>query len=235
MKLKILLINFKPQEARACSQYLRNNPQMELDWSCCSIEEYEKKMATIVPEMVFIDIDNINESLHEITSKIKALSEFVGIVWVSDSPNRAGEAFDLDIDDYIVKPFQYERMLKSIISLAKRKQNSQPKVISIWENDRFIVLNPNQIIYCYKTEGKTVIKTKDGEYISMNTLAELEAKLGKDRFFRTHKSFFVNQSYIKAIIPWFNHTYKLVMDCYEHDEVPVSRSYLKGFKQWMGI
>lgn len=132
---------------------------------------------------------------------------------------------DIDLENH---------QLSEIVHKIKAEK-SIPEIISIWETDRFVVLRPEEIIYCYTTDRKTTIKTKDREYFSINTLASFEQKLGKCGFFRTHKSFLVNQNYIKEIVPWFNHTYNLVMDYCEHDEVPVSRTYLKEFKQRMGI
>ncbi len=235
MELKILFINFKTEEVQDCIQYLKDNLKMKVDCRFCSIEDYERKMTSVVPELVFIDIDLKGHQLHEITRKIKACSESVGIVWVANRLDQAGEAFEMEINDYIVRPFGHERLLKAIFRLLKKKEKSLPEIISVWETDRFAVLRPEQIVYCYTNDRKTTLKTKDGEYSSMNTLASFEQKLGKYCFFRTHKSFLVNQNYIKEIIPWFNHTYNLVMNFYEHDEVPVSRTYLKEFKRRMGI
>ena len=235
MEPKILFINFKSDEAQECIQYVKDNLEVKVDCQFCSIEEYEKKMLNIGPELVFIDIDLENHQLSEIVHKIKAYSEMVRIIWVAGQPNQAGEAFDMGINDYIVRPLKHQRIFQSILRLLKVSEKSIPEIISIWETDRFVVLRPEQIIYCYTTDRKTTIKTKDREYFSMNTLASFEQKLGKYGFCRTHKSFLVNQNYIKEIVPWFNHTYNLVMNYYEHDEVPVSRTYLKEFKQRMGI
>ncbi len=190
MEPKILFINFKSDEAQECIQYVKDNLKVKVDCQFCSIEEYERKMFNIGPELVFIEIDLENHQLSEIVHKINAL---------------------------------------------KVSEKSIPEIITIWETDRFVVLRPEEIIYCYTTDRKTTIKTKDREYFSMNTLASFEQRLGKCGFFRTHKSFLVNHNYIKEIVPWFNHTYNLVMNYYEHDEVPVSRTYLKEFKQRMGI
>jgi DNA-binding LytR/AlgR family response regulator len=237
VELKILFINFETEEVRDCNQYLKDNLKMKIDCQISSIEEYERKMLSTVPELVFIEIDLKSNQLplHEITGKIKAYSESIGIVWVAGGLDQAGAAFDMEINDYIVRPFEQGRLLKPIFRLLKKKAESLPEIVSVWETDRFVVLRPEQIVYCYTTDRKTAIKTKDGEYSSMDTLTSFKQRLEKYRFFRTHKSFLVNQNYIKEVIPWFNHTYNLVMHFYEHDEVPVSRTYLKEFKQRMGI
>jgi DNA-binding LytR/AlgR family response regulator len=233
LKLKILFINFKPEEAQDGLKYLEDNFDFPIDGGFCNLAEYEKKIVSGNPGLVFIDVDLIGSELHEMTRKIQ--SESIRVVWVAGRLDRAGEAFDMELDDFIVKPFRGERILKPILRLLRKEQTEMPDIISVWETDRFVVLKPEQIVYCYTTGRKTAIKTTDGEFSSMNTLVSLEHKLAKHCFFRTHKSFLVNQTYIKEIIPWFNHTYNLVMNYFEHDEVPVSRTYLKKFKQRMGI
>jgi DNA-binding LytR/AlgR family response regulator len=52
------------------------------------------------------------------------------------------------------------------------------------------------------------------------------------RFFRTHKSYLVNLDKVKQAVPFFNYTYLLKLEG-SKDEIPVSRSYLKDFKQMM--
>lgn len=66
------------------------------------------------------------------------------------------------------------------------------------------------------------------------SISDFFQRLPQDRFFRCHRSYIVNLSKIKEIIPWFNNTYLLRL----HDldfEVPVSRSKVKEFRQIMRL
>ena len=115
------------------------------------------------------------------------------------------------------------------------QRDIRPNLVIVWKEDRMVVLEPGEIVYCYTSSEKTVIKTVNEEFVAAMTLAALEEKLSEYYFFRTHKSYLVNLYQIREILPWFNHTYLLVMRHYEKDEVPVSRTYIKRFKEVMGI
>ena len=71
----------------------------------------------------------------------------------------------------------------------------------------------------------------DGRYRTRCTLNELEHKLAASGFVRTHRSFLVNINHVREVIPWFNSSYKLIMDDRERSEVPVSRHSVKDLKK----
>lgn len=48
-----------------------------------------------------------------------------------------------------------------------------------------------------------------------------------------HRAYIINQEEIKEIQPWFNQTYQVTMS--NQGKVPVSRSYIKSFKQQLGL
>lgn len=51
--------------------------------------------------------------------------------------------------------------------------------------------------------------------------------------FKVHRSYLINQDQIMEIQPWFNQTYQVTMS--NGDKVPVSRSYLKVFREKVGL
>ena len=66
------------------------------------------------------------------------------------------------------------------------------------------------------------------------SISEFHSLLPEDLFFRCHRSYTVNLTKIREIVPWFNQTYILrLKDLTE--EVPVSRSKVKVFRQIMQL
>ncbi len=236
MVLKTLIVDFPVTDANDLKKYLENLREFDFCSDGCSLDRSLGWIALHHPDIVFINMDlaNCRKAL-EITRKIDEFTEAIRVVWLTDSADYAVDAFELDVYDYLFKPLRLERLKKTINRLGKELRSDALEVVTVWENDRFVVLKPEQIVYFYTSGNKTLIKSKDGQFSSMNTLSSFERKLGRFLFFRTHKSFLVNLNDIKEIIPWFNHTYNLVMNGYENDEVPVSRTHLKDFKQRMGI
>lgn len=167
------------------------------------------------------------------------------IVFISAYKEHAVEAFELEAFDYILKPYSKERIV-SMLNKLENSSNQNNEInnidehqklfnkISLWKNDKMIVIDIEDIYYCNAKERETLVYTKENEYIVNSSISEFEKNLPDDKFFKCHRSFIVNLSKIKEIIPWFNSTYNLKLKDINTD-VPVSRSKIKEFKNLMNI
>jgi len=80
------------------------------------------------PDITFLDIDMPHLSGIELSSMLKGKTI---IVFTTAYPNFAIDAFDLEVSDFLLKPFSYERFLKCINKInpiLQKKKNELPKV-----------------------------------------------------------------------------------------------------------
>ena len=175
----------------------------------------------------------------------QSISKFIKkpyIVFITAYKEHAVEAFEIEAFDYILKPYSESRivsMLKKLESSDISEQNNSPKnnisnKISLWKNEKIIVVDVNDIYYCLAKERVTFVFTKNEEYSVNLCISEFYKKLPKNIFFKCHRSYIVNLNKISEIIPWFNNTYNLKLQNINH-EIPVSRSNIKEFKHLMNI
>ncbi len=163
------------------------------------------------------------------------------------------EAFRVSAVDYILKPFQEERVaqtVKRLLSLreAYRREDLARGLEVLLEriregegitrlpvdiNDRIVLLPVEDICAAYCREKDVLVKTKSKEYQVRSTLTELEERLGR-RFFRAHKGYLVNLDHIAEIVPWFHGSYLLLMDDCDHMEIPVSRRRAPELRERLG-
>ena len=105
-------------------------------------------------------------------------------------------------------------------------------VISVMENERIIVLRPDEI-YMVRTEnGKTAVYTKTKRYDGGKRLYEFEESLGKG-FMRISKGTLVNLHCLDYVESTLGGLMLLVLKngCKEC----ISRKYLPTFKQYLGL
>ena len=175
----------------------------------------------------------------------QSISKFIKkpyIVFITAYKEHAVEAFEIEAFDYILKPYSESRivsMLKKLESNNISEQNDSPKnnisnKISLWKNEKIIVVDVNDIYYCLAKERVTFVFTKNEEYSVNLCISEFYEKLPKNIFFKCHRSYIVNLNKIREIIPWFNSTYNLKLQNSDY-EIPVSRSNVKEFKHLMNI
>ncbi|WP_458121823.1 LytR/AlgR family response regulator transcription factor [Paenibacillus sp. Z6-24] len=106
--------------------------------------------------------------------------------------------------------------------------------ISLWKNDKIQVISVDDVYYASASEKVTHVYTRRDEYTVSASISDFQATLPEEYFFRCHRSYIVNISKIREIVPWFNNTYLLRLHDLEY-EVPVSRSKAKEFRQIMNI
>jgi two-component system LytT family response regulator/two-component system response regulator LytT len=236
MRLRVVIVDDEKYALQELRYLLSQYSDFEICGEADSAEECIKLVDELIPDVVFLDIHLNDKNGVDIAREIRKRHKDIHIVFATAYDNYAVNAFNLDAVDYILKPFEDERIAETVERLKNRvKPRHLSGVITVWKNDRMIVLSHEDVVYCYTLENKTVIKSFKGEFVSNLTLAGLEQKLKGYSFFRTHKSYLVNLEHIKEIVPWFNYTYILVMKGYEKDQVPVSRTYMKKFKNALNI
>lgn len=200
------------------------------------------------PEVVFIDINIPGKSGIELAEEVKELLPDVILIFLTAYENYAIKAFELKIYDYILKPYDEKRIMESlncalstinnknessiINILDKLEQTKNIKRIPCENNGRIILIDVSKISFCYSEGEKNYVKTDKEIYYTTKTLQELG---GKTNFFRCHRSYIVNLEKVKEVYPWFNGTYKLIIDNTDSDEIPVSRLHVKEVKMALGL
>jgi two-component system LytT family response regulator len=212
-------------------------------------------------DVIFLDINipSLNGML--LASTISKFTKRPYIVFTTAYKEHAAQAFELEAFDYILKPYDEKRiaaMLSRLESAFKRDQaetmlpdktlktqlNSQglqreilskaSSRINLKNNDKIIVTDANDIYYAIASEKVTLVYTHQEEYTMPMSITEFDSLLPADLFFRCHRSYTVNLTKIREIVPWFNQTYMLRLKDLTV-EIPVSRSKVKEFRQIMHL
>lgn len=184
----------------------------------------------------------------------KSISKFAKkpfIVFITAYKEHALEAFEIEAFDYILKPYHESRITSMLQRLQVAHNRSiemdqfpslerigeHPGIknkINLWKNEKIIVTDIDDIYYASAQEKVTCVYTRTEEYTLTMSISDFHNSLPQELFFRCHRSYIINISKIREIIPWFNNTYLLKMKDLDY-EVPVSRSNVKEFRQIMNI
>lgn len=201
-------------------------------------------------DVIFLDINIPSLDGVLLGKSISKFSKKPYIVFITAYKEHAIEAFEIEAFDYILKPYHESRITSMLLKLQAahiREQGADnlnlvnPVVragvknrINLWKNEKIIVVDIEDIYYASAQEKVTFVYTKDEEYTMNMSISDFHNSLPPGVFFRCHRSFSINISKIREIIPWFNNTYILKMKDLDY-EVPVSRSKIKEFRQLMNI
>ncbi|WP_185218086.1 LytR/AlgR family response regulator transcription factor [Sphingobacterium mizutaii] len=126
-------------------------------------------------------------------------------VFVTGDPTYAVESFELNVVDYVLKPFGPDRLLKAIekalIFLDSEKENSKTSKHLIIKDRSIIIITPYDELYYIKADKDYVwVETKEKTYNLWKKLIDMEGALASAKqFVRVHKSFIVNLDFAKRV------------------------------------
>lgn len=251
--MKALIVDDEPL-ARNELQYLLNlNDAIDEIEEAENIEETLEKLLYNTFDLIFLDINLMDESGIDLAQKINIMKRSPHIIFATAHEKFAVKAFELNATDYILKPFEKERINQAVnkVDMAKDKpknkdktitpkyidysddERAQTHVLPIEVDERIHILNFTDIIALSVNNGITTIDTTKQSYETTETLNHYEKKLPSSLFIKIHRATIVNKEHIQTIEHWFNYTYQLTLT---HEfKYQVSRSYMKTFKQQLGL
>lgn len=207
---------------------------------------------TIRPKVVFMDINIPMLNGMQLANKIKELDRDITIIFVTAYEQYALKAFEVEALDYILKPYDEKRIDVTITRLLQRNkaviteipekmmdiinkisnEDKYIKKIPCEDKGKIVLLNVDDIYYCFIEDDQVFVKTKDKKYYTSYNLCEIEEKT---KYFRAHRSYLINIDHIKELYSWFNGSYKIVINDNEKSEIPVSRNNVKKLKDAVGL
>lgn len=195
------------------------------------------------PDLVFLDINMPQMSGLKLAEAIRGLKVDCSVVFATAYDEHALEAFEKDVIDYLLKPYEEDRVYKVIRKVIERNEKSGVLFsedtsaldrLPIPLEDKIIFIPIEDILFCKVEENKVFIHTSEAGYQITESLSKIEEKLPKKKFFKTHRAYIVNIDKIKEVSPYFNHTLMLQLEG-SKEEIPVSRSNVKAFKKRLNI
>ena len=143
---------------------------------------------------------------------LKTLSHPPSVIITTAYHQYAIEGFDLNVTDYLLKPFAFERFLiavnkvKSAVSEFQKSREGEEKKDFIFLNvqKKKVKILFSEIMYIESQREYIKIVTTKMEYISKMGTHEIESLLPANLFKRIHRSFIVSipriESYTAEIV-----------------------------------
>ncbi|HWR41345.1 MAG TPA: LytTR family DNA-binding domain-containing protein [Patescibacteria group bacterium] len=176
----------------------------------------------------------------ELVAAIRKMAPAIILVFISGYSDYAVKAFEINVQDYLLKPITKERMgitvakLNYLVRLRQMpKSSAAPATADLIpgkNNGRIYLLKVQDILY-FTTSGRNVFAAVDtGLYKLQGSLSYWEERLPRGKFFRCHNGYIVNLAKIEYIVPFFKNAYSIKISG-STETVPVSRTFAKDLKQ----
>jgi two-component system response regulator LytT len=199
--IRCLIVDDEQIAQQIVEQYILQTPGLTLIAKCRNALEAFAKLEQHPIDLIFLDIEM---PLVNGLTFLKTLTTPPKIIFTTAYPDHAIQAFELDVVDYLLKPFSYERFLKAVAKIkntvpAEPETGSDDGHLLFKEKGGIIKVPHHKIVFIKAAKDYVRIITDDQQYLASFTMKNLEEILPSHKFIRIHKSFIASLEKIKMI------------------------------------
>ncbi len=190
------------------------------------------------PDLIFLDIQMPGKSGFDLLSEVKTEAE---IIFVTAYDEYAIKAFEVNAQDYLLKPVNKERLALAIEHLASDDGPPLEYFRKInYDDNIFLMINNN---YQFVKVSSIIKITAAGNYSEIQTngkakglvlksMKEWVSRLPANNFIRIHRNAIINLEFLDHIEDWFNYSYQVYLKGFEKPII-MSRRYAAQLKERM--
>ncbi|MCG8577198.1 MAG: LytTR family DNA-binding domain-containing protein [Flavobacteriales bacterium] len=222
--IKCIIVEDQPPAQRILQKYVADTEGLQLEATFSDPVEAVSFLKSEIIDLVFLDVHLPKISGIDF---LKILQDPPQIILTTAFEDYALQAYELDVVDYLLKPFSYSRFFKSIEKIKKQHANgTKPKedtnYVFVKDGHNYLNIQIEDIVYI-KAEGDyTAVHKTDERLLVSYSMKYWENRLADQSFFRIHKSFLINVHKVEKI------SGNVVMMS-NGIEVPIGRTYKDAF------
>lgn len=227
--LKAIIIDDEPLAHKVILQYVEDIPFISIVTQCYLATEAYEILDKEEIDLIFLDI---NMPKLKGLDFLRTLSQAPKVIITSAYEEYALDGYELQVSDYLLKPFRLDRFMKAI-NQVREDLSSKDVILQPIENDQIFVkvdrkhihLNVGQIQYLESYGNYVKIWVDQKMHLTPRTLSSFESELN-DQFIRIHKSFIIQKRFI-------NYVEGNLIYMKNGNEVSIGKSYKSKVKEWL--
>lgn len=237
MSLRALIIDDEPLAHKVILEYAREIDFLQIVGQCYRATEAPALLRQQPIDLIFLDIQ-----LPKLTGLdfLRTLQRRPLVIVVSAYAEYALESFELDVIDYLHKPFRFDRFLKAVnkaLRLQARPQPPRPEadprpageIPRQWfvkTDKRYVQIDLAAIHYLESYGNYVKIWLADQFHLTAGTLSGYAAELPAEVFLRVHKSYVIQ-------LHWIDYLEGNTLVLKNGKHIPVGKKYREAVKQFI--
>ncbi|HLV23464.1 MAG TPA: LytTR family DNA-binding domain-containing protein [Moheibacter sp.] len=202
MKLNCIIIEDEPLARKGLENFIAKIPRLDFKGSFPNPLPAMEKIDSEQIDLIFLDI-----KMPELSglSFLKTLKNPPMVIITTAYPNYALQGFELNVTDYLLKPFSFERFLAAVNKALEKlpaKENNNPAsgdFVFIKCNNKIEKVLFDEILFIQAMENYVVIHTGTRKLMAYLTLKSVGDFLPANRFAKIHKSYIIAIAKIDSI------------------------------------
>lgn len=207
--IKYLIIDDEHIAHGIIKRYCDLVPNMQLMKNCYDALEAIEYLNTNTVDLIFLDLNMPKLKGFDF---LKTLSAPPKVIVTTAYQEFALEGYELNIIDYLLKPFSFERFLKAVNKATANTTSPTPKAtttvieketnvatIFLRSNKKYTQVAVHSILFLESAGNYVKVVTTENTITVRDKITDVLANLSKSEFIQVHKSFAVAKSHIDTI------------------------------------
>lgn len=226
--IRCLIADDEPPAREVIRRYIEDVPMLQVVGECSNAIQVISFLQQQSVDVVFLDINMPQIKGNEL---LKILKNPPKIIYTTAYSEYALEGYELEIVDYLLKPIQFDRFLKSVqklLAVTDHKMHlanttttaidgGQPSFVYFRADRKMVKVMLQDILYIESMKDYVKVFTTKGMIITKQSITSVEAMLPESKFMRVHRSFLISLSKIKSF------THELIE--IDGNEIPIGKLY----------
>jgi DNA-binding LytR/AlgR family response regulator len=209
MKIRCLIIDDEPLAQRVIERYVQDLPFLEITGKAANAMDALEVLKSGEIDLIFLDINMPKLSGIEF---LRTLQHSPLVIITTAYAEYALQGYELNVMDYLMKPFSFERFVKAIQKVRdilegkestageiSHQKSTQGDYIFIKSSKKTYRVNFTDILYVEALGDYIKIFTTDRMIVSYHSMKNIEKILPPERFPRIHKSYIVSMAKVEVI------------------------------------
>lgn len=200
-KTKCIIVEDEPLAITLLAEYISKINYLDLRGSFKSTSDASEFLQSEKVDLMFLDIHL--PGVKGFTF-LRTLLQPPVVIVTTAYHQYAVEGFELNVSDFLLKPFSFERFTVAVKKALKQIETviydykQETDALYIMVDRKNIRIEYDSIIYINSKREYVHIITTAGNFISKISTAEIEAKLPKTKFRRIHRSYIIALNKIES-------------------------------------
>lgn len=250
-----MLADDEPLAQEELSRLIAEDKDFQVVAKASNGTEALEKLKGAQADVIFLDIEMPGLNGLEVASRLAEDWEKPPLVVFATAYHEyAVKAFEANAIDYILKPYDPERLKKALArakTFLQSKASAKEQLISLVDysvqkgllrrligrrrlSKERVFVDPGQVYYFHAELAEVWARLENEELLIHSTLKELLQNLDPAHFCQTHKAHIVNLDKIEKVSPMFSGNFEIILKDSKHSKIPLSRRYAKKLKQLLG-
>lgn len=237
-KYNCLVVDDEPIARKILTNYVEQMPFLSFAGECINaVSAIDHLRTNNNIDIIFLDINMPNLSGLQL---MKIIQPKQPVIFTTAYAEYAIESYELNVVDYLLKPFSFERFTKAVykaVNIIKTPQRDFSEVKAERKPDFFIRSDGksypvliDDILYCEAMKNYTMVMLKsDKKLMPLIPLTKFESILSEagGQFIQVHRSFIIAKKHITAVS-----SNNVIINKYE---IPIGVQFRERFFQAIGM